>query len=46
MDKSPNIECCKYTTEELILLAGASYETITNAIDNGEVELDENSTIH
>ncbi|MEW9671129.1 hypothetical protein [Ammoniphilus sp. 3BR4] len=46
MNKNPQIESTKYTLEELIALAGVSYESITNAIDNGEVEIIDNEQIH
>ncbi|HJV47614.1 MAG TPA: hypothetical protein VJ824_17985 [Bacillota bacterium] len=39
MDKKTEIELTQYSAEELILFAGVSYNTITNAIDNGEVEM-------
>jgi hypothetical protein len=42
MDKFPEIESTKYSLEELILYAGVSFNTITNAIDNGEIEIVDN----
>jgi hypothetical protein len=39
MDPIPELESTTYTLEELILFAGVSYNSITNAIDNGEIEI-------
>jgi hypothetical protein len=42
MDKFSEVPSTKYSLEELILFAGVSFNTITNAIDNGEMEIMDN----
>ncbi len=46
MEKLPQIPTTMYTPEELILFAGASYESITNAIDMGDVEIMDNTQLN